>query len=238
MATLPVKAEPGRPVAIAILAKAPLPGLAKTRLIPHLGADGAADLQGWLLDRTVATALAAGIGPVSLWCAPDTRHPEFTRHRNTHGIELDAQPAGDLGERMYHAVATAQAPHGTLVIGTDCPVLTPAHLQAAAQALQSHDVVITPAEDGGYVMIGLRRPSRVPFDNMPWSTPQLMTQTRQRLAASNLSWFEFDPLWDVDRKEDFERLERLLPNHSLSSPALTNRRHDNEAVALPSGDDI
>src|SRR5476651_1912043 len=121
--------------AIAIMAKAPIPGLAKTRLIPSIGAHAAAVLQERLTERTVATALAANIGPVTLWCAPDPSHASFRELVAHHKIALKRQPDGDLGQRMLATmVATSGA---TLVIGSDCPAFTAEHLRAAANAL--HD---------------------------------------------------------------------------------------------------
>lgn len=198
------------PVAVAILAKAPIPGLAKTRLIPHLGADGAADLQRWLLRRAVATALAADIGPVTLWCAPDPEHPAFLASLDQGPLSLRQQPDTDLGERMRLAIAESTAA-GTLVVGTDCPLLTPGHLQRAAAALADHDAVVTPAEDGGYVLIGMQEARHQVFADVAWSTDRVMAQTRHRLASIDWKWAEFAPLWDVDRSEDFERLLHCLP---------------------------
>src|SRR5688572_3671874 len=145
------------PVAIAILAKAPVAGLAKTRLIPALGADGVAALAARLIERTVATACAAAIGPVTLWAAPDESDPVFAAIRSRFGVTLARQPDGDLGARMHAAIIAANGP--ALVIGTDCPALTESHLQTAADTLRSHDTCVIPAEDGGYVLIGLRQPN-------------------------------------------------------------------------------
>src|SRR5665811_2555137 len=133
-------------VAIAIMARAPVPGLAKTRLIPSIGAHAAAVLQERLTERTVATALAANIGPVTLWCAPDPSHPSFRDLVTRHAVTLKRQPNGDLGARMLAAMADSG--HSTVVIGTDCPVFTADNLRAAAQALQEADVVLIPVEDG------------------------------------------------------------------------------------------
>src|SRR5215471_20947336 len=116
------------PVAVAILAKAPLPGLAKTRLAPALGADGAAALQARLIERAVETARAADIGPVTLWAAPDQDHPAFQTLAALFGVKLAPQPDGDLGARMLAAIAAAGGP--VLVIGTDCAALAPDHLRA------------------------------------------------------------------------------------------------------------
>jgi rSAM/selenodomain-associated transferase 2/rSAM/selenodomain-associated transferase 1 len=201
-------------VAIAILAKAPIPGLAKTRLIPALGAEGAATLQGRLLERAVDVALDAAqqakLGPVTLWCAPDCTHPAFTAQAERPGLGLAAQPTGDLGERMLAAVrATPRDSKGTLVIGTDCPALTIEHLHAAASALADHDAVLIPAEDGGYVLIGLRQAIPELFTDMPWGSVEVAAETRARLTRLGLFWRELDPLWDVDRPEDIVRLQAL-----------------------------
>ena len=192
-----------KPVSIAILAKAPEPGLAKTRLIPALGAEGAAALQARLIARTVATAAAAAVGPVTLWVTPDDRHPAFQDLRQNFKLTIARQRDGDLGARMSAAVAAARGP--VLVIGTDCPALTADHLRDAAEVLGSYDAVLIPAEDGGYVLIGLRQPQPVLFAEIDWGTPTVMAETRFLLSAHNLTWRELPPLWDVDTPEDLER---------------------------------
>jgi rSAM/selenodomain-associated transferase 1 len=190
------------PIAIAVLAKAPIPGLAKTRLIPTLGAQGAARLQSRLIARTLATACAAEIGPVSLWAAPEEAH--FRQLARQFPIKLARQPEGDLGMRMHAAIEKACP---AIVIGTDCPALEPKHLQEARHALrEGADAVIIPAEDGGYVLIGLRRPQPTLFTEMPWGTETVMAETRRRAAQLGLAVREFAALWDVDVPEDLARL--------------------------------
>jgi glycosyltransferase A (GT-A) superfamily protein (DUF2064 family) len=103
-----------------------------------------------------------------------------------------------------------------LIVGTDCPVLTPAHLQQAADALQTHDAVLIPAEDGGYVLIGLRRPLPTVFEDITWSTPQVLMQTRERLLAAGASWQELPTLWDVDEPVDWARWQRLRAKEKSS----------------------
>jgi uncharacterized protein len=193
------------PVAIAILAKAPIPGLAKTRLIPALGAHGAAMLQEALTARTVETAIAAQTGPVTLWAAPDATHPSFRELVVKSQIAIKRQPDGDLGARMLTACDVSAGP--VLVIGTDCPSLSPATLLEAASALRGGcDVVVIPAEDGGYVLIGMRKPRPRLFGAMPWGSDTVMTETRQRIAESGLRSFELPVLRDIDRPEDIETL--------------------------------
>ena len=195
-------------IAIAVLAKAPLPGFAKTRLIPALGAEGAALLQARLVERSVATACAARTGPVTLWGTPDENHPLFQGIGARLGVALARQDSGDLGERMLAAIAAAGMP--ALVIGTDCPALTAVHLRTAADILRSGaDAVIIPAEDGGYALIGLRTPARALFSEMHWSVPSVMEETRRRLRDLGMKWQEPVTLWDLDLPEDIERLREI-----------------------------
>ena len=120
--------------------------------------------------------------------------------------------AGDLGARMqaacrHHFARRPDQP--LLLIGTDCAVLAPGHLQQAALALQHRDAVLIPAEDGGYVMIGLRRPAPEVFEGIAWSTAEVLAQTRQQLKRASLTWAELPALWDVDEPADWQRLQEL-----------------------------
>jgi rSAM/selenodomain-associated transferase 1 len=201
-------------VAVAILAKAPIPGLAKTRLIPTIGAHAAAVLQERLTERAVATALAADVGPVTLWCAPDGTHTTFLKLVARLRITLRPQPEGDLGARMLAATATGR--DSVLVMGTDCPALTDVHLRSAASALrEGADVILIPAEDGGYVLIGMRSPQPALFSGIPWGTNAVLAETRSRVIAQRLVLAERPPLWDVDTDSDLARLEREYPDLRL-----------------------
>jgi rSAM/selenodomain-associated transferase 1 len=193
------------PVAVAVLAKAPLPGFAKTRLVPMLGAGRAAALQARLTERAVATATAAAIGPVTLWAAPDENHPTFRSLAATFGVTLARQPHGDLGARMLAAMQAAAGP--ALVIGTDCPAMTTDHLRAAADALRDGaDAVVVPVEDGGYALIGTHSPQPALFSDVVWGTATVMAETRDRLRTLGLAWRELPTLWDLDRPDDLDRL--------------------------------
>ncbi len=201
----------GPTVQIAVMAKAPIAGLAKTRLIPALGASGAARLQRRLTRMTVACALDARLGGVTVWCAPDSRHPFFRALRRTTGVELRDQSNGDLGDRMHTAFRAHCVRGPLLIVGTDCPVLRPEHLREAAHALTAgDDAVFHPAEDGGYVLVGLRAPQSALFADMPWSTDRVMPETRARALAQGLRVREFEMLWDVDLPAQLGRLEQLL----------------------------
>jgi len=202
------------PVAVAVMAKAPIPGLVKTRLIPVIGAHAAAALQERLTERTVATALAANIGLVTLWCAPDPSHPAFRDLITRTAVTLKRQPAGDLGTRMLAAMAVANRP--VLVIGTDCPAFTAEHLRAAANALRERaDIVLIPAEDGGYVLIGARSAHCELFTGIAWGSATVLAETQARISALGLTSVELPPLWDVDTESDLARLEREHPELAL-----------------------
>lgn len=197
-------------VRVAVFAKAPIAGLAKTRLIPALGAQGAARLQREFTRHALQTAMAAGLGPVTLWCAPEAGHRFFRALRRTMGVECRVQAAGDLGERMHAAFRAHCAQGPLLLIGTDCPALSPSDLRGAAQALcDGHDAVLGPAEDGGYVLVGLRRPQPALFSGMTWGTPTVMSETRARVRALGLRVMELATLWDVDVPADLQRLGAL-----------------------------
>ncbi len=210
--TRPVRANETR---IVVFARAPEPGAAKTRLIPLLGADGAAALHGLLIERTLATALASAVGPVELWCAPSAQHPLLSACIRRHGIEGVSQCDGDLGARMRHAVAATLAKAlRVLLIGTDCPALTVEDLRTAAGALEEqHDAVLIPAEDGGYVLLGLNRWDDQLFNDIAWGGDRVLATTRTRLAALNWRWHELPASWDIDRPQDVARLRAsgLIP---------------------------
>ena len=194
-------------VDIAIFARAPVAGRAKTRLIPRLGAEGAAALQHALIRRSLRTALAANLGSVFLWCTPDCDHPAFSGSSEQFGVPLYPQHGADLGARMFHAFTRLCRRGEALAIGTDCPALTVGELHAAAGALrEGNDAVFVPAEDGGYVLVGLRHPIASLFHGIPWGSDRVMDQTRAHLRRAGLRWRELTPSWDVDRPEDLDRL--------------------------------
>lgn len=196
---------PDEPVHIAVFARAPVAGAAKTRLIPAIGALAAARLHRQLVLQTLRTAYAAKIGQVTLWTAPDASH-RFFRALMKQGVICRTQQGPDLGARMQHALSFSR-PQPTLLIGSDCAALQPSHLIAAADVLKAgHDAVFLPAEDGGYVLIGLNaRADPALFADIPWGTSDVMRITRARLARIGYSWQEPVTLWDIDHPADLQR---------------------------------
>ncbi|HEY9193685.1 MAG TPA: TIGR04282 family arsenosugar biosynthesis glycosyltransferase, partial [Methyloversatilis sp.] len=173
------------------------------------GAQGAADLSAQLTRRALRVALDARIGPVELWCAPDCSHPFFTGCTRDVDVTLHPQSAGDIGARMAHAFDQALARHGQAVlIGADAVSLQPDDLRAAAGALHRHDCAFAPAEDGGYLLVALRRPRPALFDAITWGGEQVWTQTQARIAALGLDCHVLATGYDLDRPDDYRRALR------------------------------
>ncbi len=197
-----------RPCRIVVLAKAPIAGAVKTRLVPVLGAEGAARVQAALLRQTLETVTAAGVGAVELWCAPHPNHPLFHELATALGLELHRQPAGDLGRRMEWAMHKALArAHRVLLVGSDCVDLSAQDIrQGCAELEQGAAAVLGPAADGGYVLIGLARPGPGLFQDIPWGGEAVLDLTRQRLRQWGWGWRELPVRHDVDRPEDLARI--------------------------------
>jgi len=207
---------------ILVFAKAPVPGSCKTRLIPALGASGAAKLAATLLQDTIERAAGAQLAPIELWCAPDATHPVFQALAARFDLRLASQRGVDLGERMQKAAASGLAQsERVLLIGTDCPGLDADYLQQALLALAEQPAVLGPADDGGYVLLGLRREaiSALPalFATMAWGSDRVAAITRERLRAAGLSWTELSSLADIDRPEDLGRLVQDQLEHQLGA---------------------
>lgn len=195
---------------ILVFARAPVAGRAKTRLIPALGAAGAARLQATLLEDALGRARAAGPAALELWGTGEDPEGALSAAAARHGAVLREQCPGDLGVRMHAALSRATA-DGTpaLIAGTDAPGLTTADIAQAGQALVDHDAVLAPALDGGYVLLGLWRAPGTLFTGIEWGTQRVLQATRARL--DELAWrvHELPFQWDVDRPEDLARIQAL-----------------------------
>lgn len=194
-----------------IFCKAPVAGQVKTRLTPELTAEQAMQVHIGLAQRTLQLATQNNLCPVQLWCTPSTGHPFFVASAQTYNVTLKQQQGLDLGERMNHAFCTALDTYSrALIVGCDCPSLTGQDLEEALIALNQRGCcVLAPAEDGGYVLIGLNQPHPELFDNMPWGTGQVLEQTRTRIKHYNLHYQELKQQWDIDTPDDLARYHAL-----------------------------
>lgn len=186
---------------IALFARYPAPGAAKTRLIPALGADGAARLHRRLVERTLDTIGKSGL-PFAVSC---TGAPlaDFAAWLGA-GVNLVEQGEGDLGARLARVAAP------TILLGADVPGLTAMHLISAAKALASRDVVIGPATDGGYYLLGQSQPLPFLFNDMPWGTSSVLELTMNRLSAHAIRPHLLEPLADCDRPGDLAHWPELI----------------------------
>jgi rSAM/selenodomain-associated transferase 1 len=184
---------------VIVFARAPLAGRVKTRIARRIGDAAAANLQRALVRDAVAAARGARCGPVELHV---TRHHAFFR---TLGVPVRLQRGADLGSRMYRALARHRR---AMVIGADAPALMPADIARAARWLQGGtQVVLAPAEDGGYALIGARQVTPQIFAAVHWGGAQVLAQTLRNAARAGLSCKLLRTVWDVDRPEDLERLK-------------------------------
>jgi rSAM/selenodomain-associated transferase 1 len=202
-----------QPAALVIFAKAPVPGQVKTRLCPPLTPDEAATLHGSfvidMLERTkIATAKLKLPFDRYLACAPSSTLVFFQIMEERHSVKLIDQVGDDLGARMQQAFATLFAKNyqRVFIIGTDVPSLPLDHYKQALALLDTHDIVLGPAMDGGYYLIGLKQPRPELFADIAWSTDRVLATTQEKAASLGLK-VALLPSWrDVDTIDDLQAL--------------------------------
>jgi len=190
---------------ILIFAKSPVVGQVKTRLAEFIGPEQACKVYEALLTQTLNTALNAQLAPVCCY-TDDTEHVYF-KHWKQKGVEFKQQVGADLGQRMQQAFMHELRLYSPVVmIGSDCPVITVEHLRAAFNALDGDgEAVITPTQDGGYVLLGLKKPHPRIFSNIQWSSMHVFRQTAEHLESLSLKWQQLNTLWDLDTAEDYQK---------------------------------
>lgn len=201
---------------ILLFAREPRRGRVKTRLIPVLGEEGALDLYLQLLARQIAVLQASAPCPWELWVAGDLAHPALAAFEGPRR----RQEGADLGERMAAAASHALREHPfVILIGGDCPTLDGDYLSRAAAALaRGREIVLGPAEDGGYVLIGLRRRRPLLFQGIDWGSAQVLAQTLARARELGEDALLLSALRDIDRPEDLAALAPLGIFPRLSRP--------------------
>ena len=198
--------------AILIFSKAPVAGEVKTRLIPHISARQAAILHKTLTRDRLKMCTSFNLCDVQLWCSPDTRHPFFIDCEQYYEIQLYTQSGRDLGDRMSNALKTSLRQYKKIIIiGTDAPALDIATIDMAIEKLDSNDVVLVPAEDGGYVLIGVSSYHESLLVDVPWGTENVLINTVRNIESLNLRCSLLGECWDVDRPEDLERYLAINP---------------------------
>lgn len=191
-------------------ARAPVAGQVKTRMIPRLSASEACELHCELVLWTCRTLLNCGLGRVQLAVAGDSSAALFLRCQELGPLQLTQQRGEDLGERMFHAIDDALCCHSrVLLLGSDCPAIDRSYLQQARAALDAAPVVLGPATDGGYVLIGAREVRRDLFEGIAWGSERVFAQTVAAIERAGLTWYQLPVMADIDRPEDLAGWRQL-----------------------------
>lgn len=207
---------------VVVFARVPRLGQVKTRLAHSLGAEAALEAYRALLLHTLQTVAAFRLAATRLEGRASDFHAELcvagedvesegSRLAETFGLEWSQQGEGDLGTRMAEALQRSlmRGEH-VVLIGSDCPALGVCDLTQAFQLLGELDLVLSPTEDGGYALIGAARRLAPVFDAMPWSTPEVLAETKRRLQATGTPYALLRELWDVDTASDWRRWKSAL----------------------------
>ena len=215
-----------------VFTRVPAPGRVKRRLVPALGAAGAAALYRSMVKRTLAVARGSGLSRVILCYYGKAPGPWLRACASNRRIPLRRQQGDDLGTRMHSALSAALAGGGAaLLVGCDCPTLTAADLAAAAEKLhQGYDAALGPCTDGGYYLVGLRRPQPRLFHGIPWGGPRVMARTLERCREQGLRYWLAPQRRDLDRPADLRRLRA----GSLRPPRLPRKNRRAHASFFPS----
>jgi hypothetical protein len=195
---------------ILVFAKAPVAGHVNTRLVPFISAEEAADLQEVFTRDRLQMCTAANLCEVQLWCCPDTSHRLFSDCGRLFDITLHTQDGTDLGARMSNAIMHMLGMYKkVIIIGTDAPALDSKTIAAVIKQLNECDVVLVPAEDGGYVLLGVSTYHEKMLDNVPWGSGQVLSRTVANIESLGLNHELLGECWDVDRPEDLQRYFKL-----------------------------
>jgi len=202
------------PLRIVVFAKEPRAGFSKTRLIPALGAQGAATLAKQLLTRMLQATIASEVGSVELCVTPWSSEEVWRKMGVPGSVHLTDQGDGDLGVRMARAAhRVIDAGESVLLVGTDCPQMDAGQLQIAAKALHGADATLIPAMDGGYVLLGLNQYDASVFSGIAWSTSSVAAATQERLQALHWRVETLAPLHDIDEPADLQYLPAALSSN-------------------------
>ena len=186
---------------VVVFGREPIPGEVKSRLAEGIGAEAAAKIYAATLQHTLEVARNSG-GRVVLSLADV---PSGRWARDFEGA-LEIQRGSDLGDRMHDAFARrfAEGEERVVLIGSDCPWFTATHVAKASAKLGGTDAVLGPSADGGYWLVAQRPPGLPLFARIPWSTPETLERTRNRIRSLGGTWSELEKLVDIDTAADLE----------------------------------
>ena len=191
-------------------AREPVEGAVKTRMMPHLSAQQACQLHCELVLWTSGQLAASCLGDTELCVAGDPGHPLFARCSERGMHRISQQRGEDLGERMFVALRDSLRRYSKVIlVGSDCPAIDRVYLEQAVRGLDKAPLVLGPADDGGYVLIGASCINGALFDNIPWGTARVYAATVLAMRQQGLHWLELPALADVDRPDDLAAWQQL-----------------------------
>lgn len=220
--------HPAQP-ALAVMARAPIPGQVKTRLQPRLTPEESASIYHAFVQDTLDLAASAEAYTPFLFFTPQEQELFFRRLAPS-SIGLLPQSEGDLGQKMHDIFVQlgARGYSPVVLIGTDIPTLQPGQLDEALKSLDVSDVCLGPSSDGGYHLIGARMAHRSLFEGLPWSNPEVLESTLARARAAGLSVALLDTYTDVDTVRELRwlrrEIERLARTGGARVPRWTEAR--------------
>ena len=196
------------------LAREPVPGMVKTRMLPELSPEQACELHRELVSWTAGILTRAALGTVELCVSGNTRSPLFQQCQALGVSAVTRQSGTHLGERMYRAMAQGLERYSKVIlVGSDSPQMDRNYLATAVSALDAAEVVLGPAEDGGYVLIGATRLEQAWFEDMAWGSDTVFAETVERLVSTGTVWQPLSVLQDIDRPEDLPIWRAIAENH-------------------------
>ncbi len=198
--------------ALIVFAKAPVPGKVKTRLIPALNRYQATRIYKQLLDRTIKLAIKSKFDSIYIWVDGNLSNPYFRAIKNRYGIKFYIQSGRCLGDRMFNSFKFVLRNHSyAVLIGCDCPGLTHGDLDAASCYMeQDTDVVLGPANDGGYYLIGLKKNNYRIFENIKWGNHSVIKETLTRIEALQWKYSKLQMHADIDNARDLRACLNLF----------------------------
>lgn len=180
--------------------------------MPELSAKQAALVHQQLTKQTLNLVTKSNLCQVQLWCSPNCSDPFFKQMKDDFPVTLLPQSEGDLGQRMLKALTTGNRTfEHVILLGCDCPSLRQDDIVYAINALETnYDTVLAPAEDGGYCLIGMKKPHAELFDNIAWGSNTVLDKTREKILEVKSNCLELQTQWDVDNYSDYLRFMNLL----------------------------
>jgi rSAM/selenodomain-associated transferase 1 len=201
---------------IQIFCKAPVLGKVKTRLIHKIGSNAALDLYKQMFERLIGDFLL-DTRQTELWISSDKGHEFFEQYAVPRFLQVGA----GLGARMSGALRDGLARHESVIlVGTDLPLINKSYVDKAVSSLRNHDVVLGPAEDGGYGLVGVKADIPDLFSNINWGTEKVLSQTCKKLNRGGLGYSLLPLIWDVDRPEDLQRYNAWLEEFFIAEALL------------------